>query len=95
MISHKIMVRRRTWGITVTATRVPEILPMREPVIPGPANIIFAPVAPERKRDDRNIDYLDVVWQVDIPIIVKVIEVIGRNPTPVAVPAHIAPRVVV
>lgn len=78
----------------MVAVRTPESLPVRAPVVPGPADVIVVPVRAERECDDRDVDDVFVIRQVDVSAIVEVIERIGRDPAAIALPTHVAPTVI-
>jgi hypothetical protein len=73
--------------------RPPITRPVGSPVKERPPGVIIGPVGAENEGHDRNIDYVDIVRQINVSASVEVLKILGRNPATIAGPAYVAPRI--
>ena len=78
-------------AFSIAAVGPPVITPVSDVTEPRLAAIIVVPIRVEVEPNYRIVDDIDIVRKVDVSITVVIIEVIGRNPAALAVPAHVAP----
>jgi hypothetical protein len=73
--------------------RPPITRPVGSPVKERPPGVIIGPLGAEDEGHDRNIDYVDIVRQINVSASVEVLKILGRNPATIAGPAYVAPRI--
>src|SRR4051794_9763427 len=71
--------------------RSPVAIPVGMPPIPGPPLIIARPVRGQHEGDDRHVDLVDIVGEIDVMIAVEIFEISRRHPATVIREAHVAP----
>lgn len=64
---------------------------VRPSVIEWAAGIIIVPVRAEREGHDRHVDPIEIIRQINVPVVVEVIEIGRAYPAAVAAEGHVTP----
>jgi hypothetical protein len=74
-----------------TAVIAPVLREMRASVKEGTPDVVVVPIVSEHKRDDRHVDLVHIVGEINVSIAVEVIEECGPDPAAISMPRHVTP----